>query len=471
MKTAPTDKKSAAWLAKLDLHQAWANCSRDWLDDRDYVISGPQGQTLSARISQAAALIRQGVREIEFLYPEGGVAFIIDVAHPSQVQLPSDLATPESGADLKVIEKECSLRKQLVAALELHSTATSTVAEALPRLGKKSRALRDLQQRLTFFQEGFNCLANPVRPGEIDRKCSMLSGPFFTTAKFEVPRDVDSDELLYPMVQLNLAAVSAATGVALGAGLLQLWWCTSQNASHVRVVPASEVARGKPTPFPTDFGPFQFNDQPDSCPEPRIWGSWPHGDRVAQLVAIESTGLEGPDLPLEEECSFDCQTDWERTGKPVNRLLENLHKACTAQRPHSVVRLMGSPREFDCTDKEFRGARRLVCVDGRTELTVFYSLSSKGKPKFFVDPNYAADLSKDGDDEPDLSCLPRDLRLRSLARPDCPRAFMEWALRKGSEAEKLAVIKNARAPDDLIEDLAQWPGKVGEAAGRRLAAA
>lgn len=121
---------------------------------------------------------------------------------------------------------------------------------------------------------------------QLDRRCSMLTGPFYTSAQYPAPHDARGG-VLFPVVQLELGPLASAIQEPLGDGLLQLWYDLAEARAMIRVIPLRAVDANEPTPFswvaPADL---------DAAPMPGDWNRDPCGDRVHQIVGLVATGLE-----------------------------------------------------------------------------------------------------------------------------------------------------------------------------------
>jgi len=90
---------------------------------------------------------------------------------------------------------------------------------------------------------------------DVDRRGSMLKGPFFITEEYPIPREpYDDKRLMAPIIQADLRELSKLRGLPLGDGLLQVWSVTGQW--ETRVIPRHVVDNDKPLPFPTDIDEF-----------------------------------------------------------------------------------------------------------------------------------------------------------------------------------------------------------------------
>jgi hypothetical protein len=151
-----------------------------------------------------------------------------------------------------------------------------------------------LIKTLELSAESFDLVLERQLPSEMDRTASMLSGPFFTSTEFPAP--TSESALLYPIVQIDLRAISALMALPLGDGLLQLWYRGDEFEGEVIVVPRSAVVAEAVTVFPVELpdGPL--------ASLPLHWSSDPLGDGVLQIVGLRSTGVQCQDGHVEMYC-------------------------------------------------------------------------------------------------------------------------------------------------------------------------
>lgn len=93
---------------------------------------------------------------------------------------------------------------------------------------------------------------------KVDRRASMLKGPFFINEEYPIPRKKDG-KLMVPIVQSDLRDLSKLRGLPLGDGLLQAWWAWDEW--ECRVIPREIVRNSEPLPFPTDINDFSENEK------------------------------------------------------------------------------------------------------------------------------------------------------------------------------------------------------------------
>lgn len=87
------------------------------------------------------------------------------------------------------------------------------------------------------YRVGWDLALQRVALSELARDRSILNGPLYTTNKYPWP--IDGEKFMLPIVQLDLAEVSALSGINLGSGLVQLW--QSGVEMHTRIIPDRDV--------------------------------------------------------------------------------------------------------------------------------------------------------------------------------------------------------------------------------------
>jgi predicted DNA-binding WGR domain protein len=101
-------------------------------------------------------------------------------------------------------------------------------------------------------------LVDEVPYMEVDRRKSMMKGPFFITEEYPTPKTEDG-ELMVPIIQADLRELSKLRGLPLGDGLFQAWWTWNDN--QCRVIPRKVVDEQEPLPFPMEIDAFPDNDR------------------------------------------------------------------------------------------------------------------------------------------------------------------------------------------------------------------
>lgn len=120
---------------------------------------------------------------------------------------------------------------------------------------------------------------------DVDRRVSMLTGPFFTSNEHPVP--VAGLGVMFPVLQLELKDLSAAIEEDLGDGLIQLWYDLKAQQELIRVIPAADVKEQTMTKF--DWIPVATED---SFPMPHYWNLDPVGKGVHVISGLTSKGIQ-----------------------------------------------------------------------------------------------------------------------------------------------------------------------------------
>ncbi len=111
-----------------------------------------------------------------------------------------------------------------------------------------------------------------------------------------------------------------------------------------------------------------------------------------------------------------------------------------------------------------QATRKLVCLHPNASKDVLIRLAPQFPGDFFLNPAFDWLLMED----PDLLFkLGKGVLKNILKRPDCPLSFIQWAVKRGSEQEQLALAMNPNTPKDIIKALSQRKGALGDAAKGR----
>lgn len=108
-----------------------------------------------------------------------------------------------------------------------------------------------------------------------------------------------------------------------------------------------------------------------------------------------------------------------------------------------------------------KATRKNVALNANAEKVVLIRLAPQFPGDFFRNPAFDWLLLED----PGLLFeIGAGVLKNILKRPECPASFMDWAVKHGSEQEKLAVTMNPEAPVESLKQLAKAGGKLGGAA-------
>jgi hypothetical protein len=191
------------------------------------------------------------------------------------------------------IRRSPAVVAQLKEATALRTKLIDNLTAALGASIEKSRSKKpkpknSLLQTIELSAEGFAPILTSVPITELDRRASMLAGPFFTSPKHPIPET--SNGMRLPVVQLDLSEMSELSGQELGNGLLQLWcerdW-SSTNRGYTRVISRQDVMGQTLTPFEYSA---PREDETLPMPEELIFNAgW---DRVDVISGYESMGIQ-----------------------------------------------------------------------------------------------------------------------------------------------------------------------------------
>lgn len=207
---------------------------------------------------------------------------------------------------------------------------------------------RQIRARVALAGEGLNVETEDVALEEVDRMSSMLSGPFFLSKAYPMPKGG------YPVVQLDLRTATALAGRQLGDGLLQLWEFPKTFKHRLRVIPRSHVTLDRLLPFNVKALPNQDETLLYFC-----WNSDPAAGIVKVFKKFVSLGVQ---LDSFEFMLGESENDLAAASPPtLVKLARRLMAACDDAMGHrDQIQLFGSFH------------------------TVQYSHSGEGKPVLFT---------------------------------------------------------------------------------------
>lgn len=140
------------------------------------------------------------------------------------------------------ITRSPETKKQISLACDLKKRIIQEIDGRLGVLEKSNAVAEDLQSlrdEIESVSEAFSVTFKTVPYAKVNRRKSMLSGPFFVSEDFPVPAGVS--RAMYPLVQLELSVLSKVVGENLGGGLFQLWYDIDAEKELLRVVPRDAV--------------------------------------------------------------------------------------------------------------------------------------------------------------------------------------------------------------------------------------
>lgn len=150
---------------------------------------------------------------------------------------------------------------------------------------------RELLRHIELSAPAFKVITKTKSAAQVNRRASMLTGPFYTSAAFPLPMDTVGG-CMFPILQLELNEASAAIQQPLGDGLLQLWYDLADAKELIRVVPLLSAYDCEPTPFDWVAPP-----NCDDGPWPVGWNLDPCGAAVQEITEVVAAG-------------FECQAGW-----------------------------------------------------------------------------------------------------------------------------------------------------------------
>jgi hypothetical protein len=186
------------------------------------------------------------------------------------------------------IQRPRRLVRQEILARELRAELLRLIRRRTGRsqLIDTAAGWQQLLRLVELSAPGYSVRTRTSRAADVDRRTSMLTGPFYTSEAFPVPAD-SAGRPMFPILQLELDEASAAIQQPLGDGLLQLWHGTADSSTSIRVVPLRRAYEDVPTPF-------TWNPSPDVAmmPLPSQWNMDPEGNAVQEIVELVGTGFE-----------------------------------------------------------------------------------------------------------------------------------------------------------------------------------
>lgn len=177
-----------------------------------------------------------------------------------------------------------AIETQIVRATELKRKILSLIRSGA--IDDSYWARDALTRIIDLSTEGFNFLTEQKSAVETDRLSGMLSGPLFTSTDFPIPTSKTGKQMV-PVVQLDLRDASRLSGLALGNGLLQVWFDDiDATCDVIRVIERDQVNSASLTDF-------NFNDEGHWI----LSENWPFLENggAIQIVGYESAGIGATD--------------------------------------------------------------------------------------------------------------------------------------------------------------------------------
>jgi hypothetical protein len=173
-----------------------------------------------------------------------------------------------------------AVRDRMLNALKLRGLVDPLV----PGDDKQEPVRNPFLQTLCSAAEGFIPVVTATPIDQVDRKKSMLAGPFFTSQEYPIP--TTSSGCMTPIIQLDLKALSEISRKNFGDGLLQFWCDTdwdNEFRDFIRVVPREVLNNAAMTAFESlDV---------DAGPVPEEWIFDNSCDEIEVISGFESMGM------------------------------------------------------------------------------------------------------------------------------------------------------------------------------------
>lgn len=225
--------------------------------------------------------------------------------------------------------------------------------------------------------ESFKPILSSVEIINLDRRLSMLPGPFFTTYEYSIPTSESGNML--PLLQINLNELSQLRGEDFGDGLLQIWcdpdWQVNER-EFIRIIPSEELILENLTEFDLFDEKYSF----ESNPIPDEWTYDYTLENVMVITGYESLGIHAQTSRLENFGDFP-----EEYFDLIFDKLENFKKITEQD---SEFHLFGSfyPIHYDSSELEAKWNCLVSFSDWGVmgNAQVFYYLSKDGSMSVYL---------------------------------------------------------------------------------------
>ena len=167
--------------------------------------------------------------------------------------------------------------------------------------GDYEEATRDFEQSLRLaYRVGWDIEPMQVPVGDLDRRRGIMNGPLYTSEKYPWPIG-KHEYYLVPIVQIDLAEVSALSGHTFGSGLAQLW--QDEVSMVTRIIPEQDFRSFEPSVVPAfvadgNIEQLQFDLGDQGLPSflsnshqitgfagPYIFGPWDRDELLDRYIA------------------------------------------------------------------------------------------------------------------------------------------------------------------------------------------
>lgn len=272
------------------------------------------------------------------------------------------------------------VKKQISLALDLKRRILQEIDSKIGVLKSANTVAKNLQNlrgEIGAVSEAFAATLKTVPYAKVNRRRSMLSGPFFISKDFAVPAGVSRD--MYPLVQLELRGVSKAVGENLGDGLFQLWYDIKAQKELIRVIPGDVVL----SQDLIDFNVMPLEDG-DSFPIPFWIDLNPIQNGVKVVDGLVSCGVQfGYDVIDENQEIFTLNDDWNHANDWLRTLLLVFEKA-TPRLPTGDLVLGGTlfVIQYSYDDVKMRKLFNLADWGSSGSADIFFRVNESGVPEF-----------------------------------------------------------------------------------------
>jgi len=119
---------------------------------------------------------------------------------------------------MKIKKQTASISKQVLAAKKQQSDLLIELNDLENRVKEEFGHLRG---EITYAAQTYIAEFKKIAASKADRTTNMLCGPFYISAEY--PILCNKQQMLYPVLQLDLRDISTLGKEEIGDGLLQLW--------------------------------------------------------------------------------------------------------------------------------------------------------------------------------------------------------------------------------------------------------
>lgn len=206
---------------------------------------------------------------------------------------------------MKIKKQAVRISKQVLSAKKRQSDLLKEIDDLENRVKEEFDHLRgDITYAAQTYIAGFK----KMPASKVDRTSNMLCGPFYISDEY--PILCRKQQMLYPVLQLDLRDISILGNIEIGDGLLQLWCDTLSLEGAIRVIPRSKVLEEAMEPFIFEVPKLCFGDDEfDGFPLP----SWFNLDPVGDSIDVIDACMPGP---------FESQLDGSDYGRFLNQILD-----------------------------------------------------------------------------------------------------------------------------------------------------